>query len=142
MIDRLLDLYKKNKEVVNYLVAGGLTTLVDLIVYYGLTLTVLNPDDPVQIQAAVVIAWIIAVAFAYVVNRKFVFESKNKDVKKEAFSFVMARVSTLLLEMGFMYVTVTVLGMDDRIAKVIVQILIIISNYLLSKLVVFRKKEE
>ena len=139
-MDVLIQLYKKHKEVINYLIAGVLTTLVNFIVYYGLVLTVLDPDDPVKLQAAIIIAWIAAVTFAYVVNRKFVFESKNAEIMKEAASFFAARLGTLFLEMGFMYLTVTVLRMNDKIAKVIVQILIIIANYILSKLFVFRKK--
>ena len=123
-MDVFIQLYKKHREVVNYLIAGVLTTLVNFIVYYGLVLTVLDPDDPVKLQAAIIIAWIAAVTFAYVVNRKF----------------VAARLGTLFLEMGFMYLTVTVLRMNDKIAKVIVQVLIIIANYILSKLFVFRKK--
>ncbi len=135
-----MDIYKKHKEVFNYLIAGGLTTLVNLVVYYGLVLTVLNPEDPVLLQTAIVIAWIAAVTFAYVVNRKFVFESRNAHVAKEAFSFFLARLGTLFLEMGFMYLTVTVLSINDKIAKVMVQILIIVANYILSKLFVFRKE--
>ena len=89
--------------MINYLIAGVLTTLVNFIVYYGLVFTVLDPDDPVKLQAA--------------------------------------RLGTLFLEMGFMYLTVTVLQVNDKIAKVIVQVLIIVANYILSKLFVFRKNK-
>ncbi len=138
-MEKLIILYKKHKEVVNYLIAGVLTTLVNLVVYYGLVFTVLDPDDPVQLQAAIIIAWIAAVTFAYIVNRRFVFESKNKNVVREAASFFLARIGTLVMEMGFMYLSVSVLHMNDRIAKLIVQFLIIVANYVLSKLYVFRK---
>ena len=75
-------------------------------------------------------------------SRRFVFQSRNPEVLKEMVSFFSARVVTLLLDMGLMFLFVTAGGMNDRIAKVIVQIAVIIANYLLSKLIVFRKKSE
>ena len=71
------ELYLKYKEIINYLIVGVLTTVVSLTVYYGLVLTVLNPKNPIQLQAANIASWICAVAFAYWANRKFVFESKS-----------------------------------------------------------------
>ena len=136
---RLLELYRKYAEIINYLIVGGLTTVVSLAVYYGLTFTVLDPKNPVMLQAATVISWIAAVTFAYVTNRRYVFHSTNA-VKTEIVSFFAARVGTLLMEMAFMFLTVTVLGMNDRVAKLAAQVLIVIANYVLSKLFVFRKK--
>ena len=66
-------LYQKYKELINYLIVGGLTTVVSLGVYYGCELTFLNPEVPVQLQAANVLSWIAAVTFAYFTNRKYVF---------------------------------------------------------------------
>ena len=134
--------YYKYKEIINYLIVGGLTTVVSLGVYYGLVLTVLNPKNPVQLQAANIISWIAAVTFAYFTNRKYVFESKSSNILKEAVAFYMARVGTLLMDMGIMFVGVTVLGMNDKIVKLIVQVVVTVANYLISKFFVFRKKQK
>ncbi len=138
---KLLDIYKKYEEIINYLIVGGLTTVVSLVVYYGLVLTVLDPNQAVQLQVANVVSWVAAVAFAFITNRKFVFKSKNKNVKKEMASFVSSRVLTLLMDMGIMFLTVTVLKMNDKIAKLISQVVITIANYILSKLFVFKKSK-
>ena len=138
---KLLELYERYKEIINYLIVGGLTTVVSLGVYYALVLTVLDPEDALQLQAANIISWIFAVAFAYFANRRFVFNSRN-EIKKEAPSFVLARVGTLLMDMAFMFLTVTVLGMNDKIAKILDQVMITVSNYVISKWFVFRGKRE
>ena len=137
----LKSLYNKHREVVNYLIFGALTTVVSLGVYYGCTATFLNPDDPGQLQAANVISWIVSVTFAYIVNRKYVFQSKNKHILAEAASFYGARLATLGIDMGLMFLFVSSLGMNDKIAKIIVQVIIIASNYLISKFIIFRKKQ-
>lgn len=136
---KLLVIYKKNKEIINYLIVGVLTTVVSLGVYYGCVFTFLNPRNPIQLQIANVLSWIAAVTFAYFTNRKWVFESKNKKVFEEAAAFYMSRIATLLLDMAFMFVFVTALNINDKIAKLVVQILVMISNYILSKFFVFRK---
>lgn len=136
---KLLVIYKKNKEIINYLIVGVLTTVVSLGVYYGSVFTFLNPRNPIQLQIANVLSWIAAVTFAYFTNRKWVFESKNKKVLEEAAVFYMSRIATLLLDMAFMFAFVTVLNINDKIAKLVVQILVMISNYILSKFFVFRK---
>ena len=141
MISKFKELYIKYKEIINYLIIGGLTTVVSLGTYYALVLTVLNPENPVQLQAANVISWIVAVTFAYVTNRRFVFESKNKSVLKEATGFFIARLSTLLLDMGIMFVTVTLLHGNDKIMKLMVQVIVTVVNYIFSKFIVFRKEK-
>lgn len=133
------EIYKKYKEIINYLIVGGLTTAVSLIVYYGCVLTFLNPDSPVQLQAANIISWIAAVTFAYFTNRKYVFESNNKNRVGEAAAFYGSRVTTLLMDMGCMFVMVTVMGLNDKIAKLAVQVIVTVANYILSKFLVFRK---
>ena len=133
-------LYKKHKEVINYLIFGLLTTAVSLGVYYGSTATFLNPNDPGQLQAANVISWILSVTFAYIVNRKYVFESKNKNIIVEAAGFYAARLATLGIDMALMFLFVSTLGMNDKVAKIIVQVVIIASNYLISKFIIFRRR--
>lgn len=136
----MIDLYNKYKEIINYLIFGVLTTLISLATYYALTFTVLNADKALELQIANVVSWIASVTFAYFTNRSFVFESKEKLSLKEAFSFYMSRVSTLLLDMGLMYLLVTVLSFNDKLVKIIVQVVVIVLNYVLSKFIVFKKK--
>lgn len=139
---KLIDLYKKYSEIINYLIVGGLTTVVSLGVYYGLVLTILDPKNGFQLQVANVISWIAAVTFAYFANRIFVFKSKNPNMLKEAAAFVAARIGSLLMDMGIMFLLVTVLGANDKIAKIVVQVVVTIANYVFSKLFVFKKKNK
>jgi len=128
------------KEVIRYLVVGVLTTVVSLGTYYALVLTVLDPKKPLELQAANILSWIAAVAFAYVANRIFVFRSVNTDIPAEIMAFVTARVGTLLMDMGIMFLLVTVLGQSDKIAKLVVQVVVTVANYIFSKVFVFRGK--
>ena len=134
------ELYEQYKEIINYLIVGGLTTVVSLGVYYACVLTFLNPEDAIQLQVANIISWVAAVTFAYFMNRKFVFESKNPDMLKEASAFVGARLVTLLMDMLCMFIIVTCMGMSDKLAKLIVQVIVTVANYVFSKIFVFRKK--
>lgn len=137
---KCLKLYKKYEEIINYLIVGGLTTVVSLGSYYLCILTFLSPDIWYQLQAANIISWICAVTFAYFANRTFVFKSKNKNKLKEAASFYSSRVATLLMDMSIMFVFVTLLHLNDKIMKLVVQVVVTIANYVLSKLFVFKKK--
>lgn len=139
-MSKLINLYKKYKELISYLIVGGLTTVVSLGVYYGCVLTFLDPEVAVQLQAANVLSWIAAVTFAYFTNRKYVFESKNENRLQEAAAFYGSRVTTLLLDMLCMFLMVTLMGWNDKVAKLIVQVLVTVANYILSKFLVFRKK--
>ena len=134
-------LYLKYKEIINYLFFGVLTTVVSLATYYGLTLTILNPDKAVELQIANIISWIAAVTFAYFTNRKWVFENKDKANIKEASKFYLSRVSTLLIDMALMFIFVTKLGVNDKIMKLVVQVVVTILNYIFSKFIVFREKK-
>lgn len=142
MWKKIKKLMKKYEEIITYLIVGVLTTIVSLAIYYGLVLTILNPDNAFQLQLANIISWIGAVAFAYVTNRKFVFKSKSKNIKKEAVSFISSRLLTLLMDMGVMFLTVTVIHMNDKIAKLISQVVVTIANYIFSKLFVFKKEQK
>ncbi|MBQ9211764.1 MAG: GtrA family protein [Clostridia bacterium] len=134
-------IYSAYREQINYLIVGGLTTVVSLAVYWLCTATFLNPENSLQLQAANVISWICAVTFAYFTNRRYVFFSQEQNRLKEAGKFVLSRVTTLLMEMGIMWLAVTALGINDRIVKLVAQVIIIIANYVFSKLLVFRKKK-
>ncbi|MBQ6686895.1 MAG: GtrA family protein [Bacilli bacterium] len=135
----MLELYKKYKEIINYLIFGFLTTVVSLVAYYLVTITILDPNVSLELQIANVISWIVGVLFAYFTNRAFVFNSKNENKLKEFITFTGARVSTLLLDMAVMFIFVTLLKGNDKVFKIVSQILVIVGNYLLSKLIVFKK---
>lgn len=135
----MFELYKKYKEIINYLIFGFLTTAVSLIAYYLVTLTILDPNVSLELQIANVISWIVGVLFAYFTNRAFVFNSKNENKLKEFITFTGARVSTLLLDMAVMFIFVTLLKGNDKVFKIVSQIIVIVGNYLLSKLIVFKK---
>ena len=141
---KIINLYKKYEEIINYLIVGGLTTVVSLVVKWGLLFTILDAKNAIQLQLAIIISWIAAVIFAYVTNRIFVFKSKSKKILKEIISFFGARLLTLGLEMVIMWFFVTLLKLDSNIWVLIwtlfAQVLVIIFNYILSKLFVFRKK--
>ena len=134
------ELLKKflNKEVIMYLIFGVLTTIVALVVYYGLIFTILNPESAIQLQIANILSWVAGVIFAYITNRKYVFESKETNKAKEISKFVTSRLSTLFLDMLVMFIGVTLLKANDKIIKLISQVLVIVGNYILSKLFVFK----
>ena len=130
---------KKNyREIIRYLIVGVLTTVVSLGVYYVCVLTFLNPQSALQLQAANVLSWIAAVTFAYITSRIYVFQSKCKDWLQEAAAFYSSRLLTLFMDMAIMFVVVTLCGMNDKLGKLVVQVVVTIANYIFSKLFVFR----
>ena len=139
MIKTIKELFNKYREIIMYLIFGVLTTVVSLAVYYILVYTILNPNNPFELQVANIISWIAGVTFAYFTNRSMVFQSKNKNKLKEAGSFVLARVVTLIMDMLIMFVGVTLLHRNDKLLKLISQVIVIVSNYVFSKMFVFKK---
>lgn len=138
----MIKIYKKYEELINYLIIGILTTIVSLATYYLLTLTVLDANNKVYLQIANIISWLASVTFAYFTNRKFVFKVKNKSNIKECLNFYISRISTLLIDMIIMYIFVSRLKFDNKIVKLIAQVVIIILNYILSKFIVFKSSKE
>lgn len=132
------ELLIKYKEIISYLVFGGLTTIVSLGVYYILTNTILNPYNNIELQISNIVSWIISVTFAYITNKKYVFKSKDRKIK-EMISFYTSRLVTLFIDMIIMFIFVSILNFDDTIIKIISQIIIIILNYILSKFLVFKE---
>lgn len=138
-MQKIIHLFNKHKEVIMYLIFGVLTTVVSLVSYYLLTSFLLNPNSALQLQVANIISWILSVAFAYVTNRKYVFESKSCDYVKEVTSFVGGRVATLFMDMLIMFIFVTILNLNDKLFKLVSQVLVIVANYIISKLFVFKR---
>lgn len=138
-MEKIKKLYKKYEEILNYLIVGVLTTLVSLAIYFILVHTFLDAKNAIQIQIANIISWIFAVSFAYVTNRIFVFKSKSTNYFKEISSFFASRVITLIMDMAIMFLFVTILKGNDTIGKLVSQVMVIIGNYIFSKIFVFKK---
>lgn len=129
-------LFEKYRELILYVFFGGLTTLVDWASYWLMT-DLLRVDY----MAAAFLSQVIAILFAYVTNRRFVFESRARGVRAvavELVKFFGARGVSLLLNMLVMYVGVDLLHFNDKVIKVIASVLVVIANYIFSKLFVFR----
>ena len=131
-------LLEKYRGLILYAVFGALTTAIN-IAAYALCYRVLKlPNVPSN-----VVAWVLAVLFAFVTNKLYVFESKSLErgtVLRELVSFVGARLATGLLDLAVMFVGVDLLHGPDLVFKVGSNVIVIILNYVLSKLIVFRKK--
>lgn len=133
-------IYQKYEELVNYLVVGVLTTMISWLTY-ALCKLVMNVDNAIIMQIAVILRWVAGVAFSYFMSRKFVFKSKNPKILREAVDFTTSRLVTLFLDMFVMWILPTVLKVDDWIATFISAVLVVIMNYIFSKFIVFRKKK-
>ena len=142
---KMMNLYKKYEEIINYIIVGGMTTLVSLGTKWLLLFTILDPKKSFELQLSVIISWICAVAFAYITNRIIVFKSKNNNILKEISTFVGARILTLIIEMVFMWFTVTLLHLDTNlwvfILTILSQFIILVLNYVFSKIFVFKKEK-
>ena len=137
-MDKIMELYKKYKDIIMYIIFGALTTLVNFCSFFILTkLHLFGAELDTVVNTT--IAWFLSVAFAYVTNRKYVFESKSKSIFKEISSFFGSRVLTLILEMVIMYIFVTALNFNVYLFTIISQVLVIVLNYVFSKLFVFKK---
>ena len=129
------ELFVKYKEVIMYLIFGVLTTLVNIITYYISTKIFL-----IDYQISNIIAWIISVTFAFITNKLYVFESKTNDkILKEIISFYSLRMFSLGIDIFTMYIMVSILSIDDLIAKVVANVIVIVINYITSKLITFKK---
>lgn len=128
--------YKKNKTVLLYIFFGGLTTVVSVGSFIVLC-SVLALNEHV----ANIISWVLAVLFAYVTNRIWVFESRaeGKKLAGEMVSFFAGRGTTLAIEELIIWIFVTVMALNEIWVKITAQFVVLVSNYLLSKFIVFKK---
>ena len=137
-MDKIRVLIQKYYDVLAYLFFGVLTTAVNYLVY-------LPCYNMLQLSASVsnVIAWVFAVVFAYLTNKPFVFKSHDwyaKVVWPELTKFVGCRIGSGLLETAIIFVTVDLLQWNGNVMKLVTSVLVVILNYVASKLLVFRKK--
>ena len=134
----IINLIKKHKSFIAYGVFGVFTTIVNIVTYnfcynnLGISNTLSN-----------IAAWILAVTFAYLTNKVWVFDSKSwkwEVLKREVLAFISCRLATGILDIVIMFVCVDILGLHALMMKIISNVLVIILNYIFSKLVIFKKK--
>ena len=134
----IINLIKKHKSFIAYGVFGVFTTIVNIVTYdfcynhLGISNTLSN-----------IAAWILAVTFAYLTNKVWVFDSKSwkwEVLRREIPAFISCRLATGILDIVIMFVCVDILGLHALMMKIISNVLVIILNYIFSKLVIFKKK--
>ncbi len=131
--------YNKSREVLLYLVFGALTTLINIVVFY------ICRKLKLEIYLSNIIAWILSVLFAFITNKIFVFESKNKNKKdsiKEMLSFFTFRILSLIFDMAFMYLMIQIIMCNEMFSKILSNVFVIILNYIFSKVFVFKKRKD
>ena len=132
-------LYLKYKEMILYVVFGVLTTAIN----YGSYFIFAHPLH-LSVITSNIIAWLLSVLFAFVTNKLLVFESKNMSlavVMKELLLFIACRLFSGALDTGIMYVFVDLLHYSDLIIKILSNVIVIVLNYVFSKLLIFTRKE-
>lgn len=132
-------MYKKYEEIIKYLFFGGLTFVVS-IVSYGL----FSKFFHIQYLISNILSWILAVTFAFITNKLFVFKSNSKEKKQvtnEVIQFFVFRLISLGIEMGILFIFVDIIKFNDLIVKIMAQIIVILLNYIFSKLFIFNTKK-
>lgn len=130
------DMYKEHEEGINYLIFGFLAFVLNYCLF-----NVFETWMYIDYMVATVLSWLLTVFFAYWTNRTFVFKSKNTgktNIFKELCSFIGARIATELLELLLMYLMVDLAHINSKIAKLVAQAAVIITNYILSKIWIFK----
>lgn len=138
MVEGLKKLFTRYRSVVAYLFFGVCTTLVNIAAYY-----ICARIFHLNTSASVIVAWFLAVIFAFLTNKSWVFGSKSWDIKtvtRELISFIICRAATGVMDLVIMLVTVDILHWNDMAMKIISNVLVIILNYVASKLIIFKKR--
>lgn len=139
MKDKLKELYIKYKSIILYMVFGAGTTLVNIVTYYVMYDLLSAPNVPSDIAA-----WITSVLFAFVTNRRYVFEQTDNSVRRLArdfVSFVGCRLATGVLDVFIMYLSVDVMGWNGLVWKMISNVIVVVLNYIASKYFIFKKEQ-
>ena len=138
-MELIIKIYRKYKEAIDYLFWGGVAFVLSMVLFYVFA----NVMDIYE-QIANILSWIICVIFTYLTNRIFVFQSKVKGIKKifkEFKDFVTARLLTLVMENVILFVMIDLLTINNMVSKLVGQFVVIVSNYFLSKLWIFKKEK-
>lgn len=132
-------MYRKYEEGINYLIFGFLAFVLNYVLYF-----LFSSAMQMHYMAATALSWVLTVVFAYWTNRTFVFKSTNKDAQslgKEFLSFIGARVATEVLELALMFLMVDCMDLNEYLSKFACQVIVIVANYFLSKLWIFKEKK-
>ncbi|MDR1773436.1 MAG: GtrA family protein [Clostridioides sp.] len=132
-MNTFLTLYKKYKEIILYIFFGGLTTVVNFVSYF-----IFKDLFNIHYLISNSLAWFISVLFAYITNKRWVFESKSENIFKEFFMFFNMRVLSGIIDIATMYVLVDFFNLNDFFAKCFTQIIVVVLNYIFSKLIIFK----
>ena len=142
-MDKIKEFCIKHREILVYLIVGGLTTVVawgckflwNFLFYAGTKLPTVGQNTVLS-----VVENVSGIAFAYPTNRKWVFQSKNPNILSELVGFVGSRLATWIMGWLLNMLMVNVLGISVFISTIVIGVLVVIGNYVFSKLFVFRKK--
>lgn len=135
-MNRIKKLYTKYQELIEYIIFGVLTTLVNILVFY-----LFNTVFQVSYLISNAISIIVAILFAFITNKLFVFRSKTPNIKaafKEFYLFVGLRLVSGLLDMLTMYILVDAIHLDANVSKLLTQFIVVVLNYVFSKLFIFK----
>lgn len=121
------------KELIAYIIFGVLTTAVNIITYF-----LFVDVFAVNYIISNIIAWFVSVLFAYITNRIWVFESKDDNIIKEIVLFYGGRIFSGVVDTGLMYLFIDILATGDVFAKIVVQVIVVVLNYVFSKFIVFK----
>ena len=128
---------KKQSELISYTIFGVATTVVSMVVY-----GVCNSAFEMHYLISNIVSWVIAVAFAYITNKMFVFKTRGMgfaQLKREITLFVSARLASLGIEELGLFILIGLIGWGELLAKLVMQVVVIVLNYIFSKLVIFKK---
>ncbi|MBQ7944290.1 MAG: GtrA family protein [Lachnospiraceae bacterium] len=142
MIAKIKELFFKYEEIIVYLIVGGITTVVAWFFMFLVNIVIFgNPLHPTAGQNLVLstVNWVAGTAVAYPMNRKLVFKSKDPNILAEGGKFLMGRISTYVMEVILRQI-LGLLGVNMYINTVVCAVMVIVGNYIFSKLLVFRKK--
>jgi len=138
LFDLAMKYYRKYREVIVYLITGGITTVINFAVFFVLT----NLLD-IHYITSNIIAWAAAVIAAFLMNKLIVFDDGDMSgvtIIKQLASFVSFRIVSGVMETGLLYVFVEFMKLNENVVKIVVAVLVVILNYVFSKLIIFKKK--
>lgn len=124
------------KDIFNYIIFGIFTTIVNIVSFFCLDLI------GIDYKTSTIIAWVLSVIFAYITNKKYVFKSTTKSVKEtvlEFSNFTLGRILSLLIDLLCMFIFIDVLNISNITSKIATNVLVVVINYFISKLFVFKK---
>ena len=126
----------KFREISSYLIFGVFTTLINIFVFF-----IFNNLLSFNYLIANVFAWFLSVLFAYITNRRYVFKGHKMNTIKTMFTFFLSRLTTLGLDMFLMFIMIDTLSLKEMYAKITIQVVVVILNYVFSKMFVFNSRD-